>query len=178
MLYAFGFETIGVVLSDLYFLDPTQRADQEGPERGVRLELRMLERSELKGSVYSAQPIGIGKPIWRADLLERADGPPGAFDRTHHHPVFTGWEPSNRVFVEELSTNPVDWVGAHLRNVEGLLADAGIDTAEIDPGDLDKLRAAVPEIVDTLGRLLERVHAGELGTAPEGGLVSARAGWL
>ena len=25
MLYAFGFETIGVVLSDLYFLDPTQR---------------------------------------------------------------------------------------------------------------------------------------------------------
>ena len=30
MLYAFGFETIGVVLSDLYFLDPSQREGQDG----------------------------------------------------------------------------------------------------------------------------------------------------
>ena len=25
----------------------------------------MLERGELKGSIYSAQPIGIGQPVWR-----------------------------------------------------------------------------------------------------------------
>ena len=178
MLYAFGFETIGVVMSDLYFLDPNQRAGQEGPERGVRLEVRKLDRPELNGSVYSAQPIGVGVPIWRADLLERADGPAGAFDRTHHHPVFTGWEPSKRTFVDALSANPVDWVGAHLSNLDALLDEAGVDKNEIDPGDGERLRHAVPEIVDTLQRLLERVHAGELGTKPEGELVSARAGWL
>jgi hypothetical protein len=178
MLYAFGFETIGVVMSDLYFLDPNQRAGQEGPERGVRLEVRMLDRADLNGSVYSAQPIGVGKPIWRADLLERADGPAGAFDRTHHHPVFTGWEPSKRTYVEALSANPVDWVGAHLSNLDALLDEAGVDKSAIDPADGERLHQAVPEITDTLRRLLERVHAGELGVKPAGDVVSARAGWL
>src|SRR4051794_37510899 len=42
MLYAFGFEHIGVVVSDLYFLDPNPSVGQEGAERGVRLEVRML----------------------------------------------------------------------------------------------------------------------------------------
>jgi hypothetical protein len=178
MLYAFGFETIGVVMSDLYFLDPNQRAGQEGAERGVRLEVRMLDRGDLHGSVYSAQPIGVGKPIWRADLLERVEGPPGSFDRTHHHPVFTGWEPSKRTYVDALSANPIDWVGAHLSNLDAMLDEAGVDKDEIEPGDDERLRRAVPEIVDTLRRLLDRVHAGELGVKPEGDLVSARAGWL
>ena len=88
MLYAFGFEHIGVVVSDLYFLDPHPSPGQEGAERGVRLEVRMLDRGALKGSIYSAQPIGIDRPIWRADLLESVAGPFGSFDRTHHHPAF------------------------------------------------------------------------------------------
>ena len=37
MLYAFGFERYGVVVSDLYHLDPNPGKGQEGPERGVRL---------------------------------------------------------------------------------------------------------------------------------------------
>ena len=49
MLYAFGFEQIGVVVGDLYFLDPNPSVGQEGAERGVRLELRMLDRAPLKG---------------------------------------------------------------------------------------------------------------------------------
>ncbi|MGH3158481.1 MAG: hypothetical protein ACRDNF_18175, partial [Streptosporangiaceae bacterium] len=93
MLYAFGFERYGVVVSDIYFIDPNPMKGQESPERGVRLELRVLEREKLKGSIYSAQPIGVDQPIWRVDLLESADGPPGSFDRTHHHPAFRGWEP-------------------------------------------------------------------------------------
>ena len=40
----------------------------------------------LQGSIYAARPIEIGDLIWRADLLESVDGPPGSFDRTHHHP--------------------------------------------------------------------------------------------
>ena len=47
--------------------------------------------------------------------------------------------------------------------------------------DTDR-RRAVPEIVDTVRRLLERVTAGDLGRGPaglDGGeLISARVGWL
>ncbi|MDQ2816272.1 MAG: hypothetical protein M3Z75_31630 [Actinomycetota bacterium] len=93
MLYAFGFERVGVLVSDLYLVDPAPGKGQEGAEHGVRLELRVLEPGALKGSIYSAQPIEVGQPIWRADLLESVAGRPGSSDRTHHHPVFSGWEP-------------------------------------------------------------------------------------
>ena len=94
MLYTFGFERVGVLAGDLYFVDPHQRKGQEGAEHGVRVELRVLARGPLRGSIYSAQPIEIGQPIWRADLLESVAGRPGSFDRTHYHPVFSGWDPS------------------------------------------------------------------------------------
>jgi hypothetical protein len=56
MLYAFGFERVGVLVGDLYFVDPRPAKEQEGAEHGVRLELRILDRGALKGSIYSAQP--------------------------------------------------------------------------------------------------------------------------
>ena len=57
MLYAFGFERVGVLVGDLYFVDPRPAKGQEGAEHGVRVELRVLERGALKGSICSAQPI-------------------------------------------------------------------------------------------------------------------------
>ena len=178
MLYAFGFEQIGVVVSDLYFLDPNPVEGQEGAEHGVRLELRWLEREELKGSVYSAQPIVVGRPIWRVDLLESVDGEPGSYDRTHHHPKFREWDPSRRVFVDELSAQPLEWLAARLRDPGTILSQGKVDVSAVDPRDLDELAASADEIVATVERLLERVRAGELGTAPGEDLVSARAGWL
>src|SRR5258708_11913088 len=65
MLYAFGFERVGVVASDMYIVIPTPLPGQEGAERGVRLEVRLLERGELRGSAYSARPIEVGRPAWR-----------------------------------------------------------------------------------------------------------------
>src|SRR5262249_44634868 len=82
MLQAFVFERVGVVVGDLYFLDPDPHPGQQGPEHGVRLELRVFNRGELKGTIYSATPIEVGQPIWRADLLESVDGKPGSFHRT------------------------------------------------------------------------------------------------
>jgi len=74
MFYAFGFERVGVLVSDLYILDPDPDPGQEGAEHGVRLELRILERGALKGSIYSAQPIEVGQPLWRVDFLESVAG--------------------------------------------------------------------------------------------------------
>jgi hypothetical protein len=179
MLYAFGFERIGVVVGDLYFVDPNPGEGQEGPERGVRLEVRLLERGELKGSIYSAQPIAVDRPIWRADLLESVAGPPGSFDRTHHHPAFRGWEPSSRHFVQELSANPLAWVGDRLSHLSDLLKEAGVDADEVDATDADRLRDAVPEILDAVRRLLDKIRLGQLARPPtDDELLSARVGWL
>jgi hypothetical protein len=187
MLYAFGFERVGVVVGDLYHLDPAPAKGQEGAEHGVRVELRVLERGALKGSPDSARPIEVGRPIWRADLLESVAGRPGSFDRTHHHPMFHDWDPSHRVFVRELSADPLGWLGDQLADLDGLLAAAGFPADTAGPDDAASLRAVAPEVVGTARRLLDQVRAGELGTRPDdqphdqipgGEPVGIRAGWL
>jgi hypothetical protein len=182
-LYVFGFERVGVVVGDLFFVDPNPGPGQEGAERGVRLEVRIVDRPELHGSVYSAQPISIAEPVWRADLLETVDGPPGSHDRTHHHPRIRGWEPGRRAWDDGLAADPVEWVGRQLADLDALLARSDIDAARVDADDARQLREAVPEIVDVVRRLLGRVRAGELGVPPAGYEPSeepalARAGWL
>ncbi len=179
MLYAFGFERVGVVVSDLYFVNPRPQLGQEGAERGVRLEVRVLERQPLKGSIYSAQPIAVDQPIWRVDLLESVDSEPGSLDRAHHHPAFDGWEPGERHFVPELSGAPLEWMAGRLADLDALLVQAGVPPDTAGPGDARALRAAVPEIVDAVRRLLARVASGELGRPDDDReLVSARIGWL
>ncbi|MET0420379.1 MAG: hypothetical protein ABW073_01620 [Acidimicrobiia bacterium] len=179
MLYLFGFETVGVVVGDLYFVDPDPAAGQEGAERGVRLEVRVLERGAPPGSVYSAIPIAAMQPIWRADLLETVDGEPGSHDRTHHHPTFRGWEPSSRRFDELVGQEPVAWVGEQLADLDALIERSEVDASDVDSGDAGRLRASVPEILTVVRSLLERVRAGELGIAPaEGAALGARSGWL
>jgi hypothetical protein len=179
MLYAFGFERVGVVVSDLYFVNPRPLPGQEGAERGVRLELRVLERQPLKGSIYSAQPIVVDQPLWRVDLLESVDSEPGSLDRAHHHPAFEGWEPGQRHFVPELTAAPLEWMAAQLADLDALLVEARVSPDAAGPGDAAALRAAVPEIVDAVRRLLARVAAGELGRPDDDReLVSARIGWL
>jgi hypothetical protein len=179
VLYAFGFERIGVLVSDLYFIDPSPLPGQEGAERGVRLEVRMLEPGELKGNIYSARPIEVGRPVWRADLLEAADGPPGSLNRAHHHPAFDGWNPGHRVFDPELSGGPVRWVGEALSDLEGLLRRAGLEPDQGLAAEAEQLRGCVPEITATLDRMLAKVRSGELATAPDGEPGSVvRVSWL
>ncbi len=179
MLYAFGFERIGVVVGDLYFVDPNPIPGQEGAERGVRLEVRMLHQGELKGNIYSARPIEGGEPIWRADLLEAADGPPGSLNRAHHHPAFNGWEPSKRVFEPGLSSGPVDWVGEQLSDLRALLERAGVADDGSFAADERSLRGCVSDIKSAVQGLLDKVKAGELATAPAGDVPeSARVSWL
>ncbi len=184
MLYVFGFDRVGVVVGDLYFVDPEPAKGQEGAEHGVRMELRLMGRGEPAGSIYAATPITVDQPVWRADILEAVDGRP--FDRTHHHPAFTGWDPIARVFVRELSADPLGWLGRRLSNLEDLLTEAQFPAETAGPSDAAELRRAASEIVDVTRRLLDRVRAGELGNPPrpdqplavDGHHVLVRSGWL
>ncbi|HEX9065634.1 MAG TPA: hypothetical protein VF843_11035 [Streptosporangiaceae bacterium] len=179
MLYAFGFDRVGVLVSDLYFVDPHPHPGQEGAEHGVRLEVRMLNQGELTGSIYSSRPIEVGQPVWRADLLEAVDGPPGSLNRAHHHPGFHGWEPGRRVFDRKLTASPVSWVGDQLSDLEGLLTQAGITDGEEFAADAQSLRGAVPEITAVVQSLLDRIKAGDLAAAPDGDQPDfARVSWL
>ncbi|MDR2984737.1 MAG: hypothetical protein LBV34_07840 [Nocardiopsaceae bacterium] len=179
MLYAFGFERIGVLVGDLYFVDPKPEPGQESAEHGVRLEMRMLGQGELKGSIYSARPIEAGRPVWRADLLEAVDGPPGSLNRAHHHPRFNGWEPGSRVFDRNLSSSPVQWVGEQLRDLDAVLERAGVDDVGSFAADAVSLRSSANEIMAVVQSLLDKVKAGELAVAPSGSQPeSARVSWL
>lgn len=186
MLYVFGFDRLGVAVGDLYFVDPAPDRGQEGAEHGVRLELRVIKRGAAKETIYSAYPIAVEDPVWRADFLESVDGRSGSFDRTHHHPEFTGWDPGARVFTRELSTDPLEWLAGKLADLDGVLTEAGFPTHTAGPDDAAELRRAAPEIVAATGRLLDRVRAGELGNPPlddrpvpaDGKPTLVRSGWL
>jgi hypothetical protein len=179
MLQAFVFERVGIVVGDLYFLDPNPHPGQEGAEHGVRLELRVFDRGDLKGTIYSAMPIEVGRPIWRVDLLEAVDGKPGSFNRTHHHPKFNGWDPTGRQFLRELSSDPLGWLAAQLADLPGVLERAGVPPEVADPSDAASLRDIAPAIVGVTGMMLDKVRAGELGLPPADDAVdSIRNGWL
>jgi len=165
MLQAFVFERVGVVVGDLYFLDPNPHPGQEGAEHGVRLELRVFDRGDLKGTIYSAMPIEVGRPIWRVDLLEAVDGKPGSFNRTHHHPKFNGWDPTGRQFLRELSSDPLGWLAAQLADLPAVLERAGVPPEVADPSDAASLRDIAPAIVGVTSMMLDKVRAGELGLA-------------
>lgn len=180
MLRLFGFDRVAVVACDLYFEDPEPDPGQEGPEQGVRVELRALERGPLRGSIYSATPIAVERPLWRADLLESVDRP-GTLDRAHHHPRFARWEPGRRHFDAGLTADPVGWVGRRLADLPGLLADAGVDPAVLGPGDAAAVAAAGPEIVAAVDHLLASVRAAgyaDPARRPSSGPEGARVGWL
>ena len=179
MLQAFVFERVGVVVGDLYFLDPNPHKGQEGAEHGVRLELRVFDRGDLKGTIYSAMPIEVGRPIWRVDLLEAVDGKPGSFNRTHHHPKFNGWDPTARQFLRELSSDPLGWLAAQLADLPAVLERAGVPPEVADPSDAASLRDIAPAIVGVTSMMLDKVRAGELGLPPADDAVdSIRNGWL
>jgi hypothetical protein len=179
MLYAFGLGRVGVLVSDLFIVLPNPAPGHEGAEHGVRVEVRLMEGGELPAGSPAARPITVGAPVWRGDLLETVDGPPGSFNRAHHHPVFRDWTPGPRVFDESLKADPVRFVSQQLADLEGLLQRAGLADDQEAAADAQSLRACVPEIIETVERLLARIRAGELAAAPDGEPVAAaRVGWL
>ena len=162
----------------MYFVDPSPNIGQETPERGVRLELRIVDRAAPHGSIYAGIPIGFNRPVWRVDLFGNAESPPGTLDRAHHHPRFDGWEPGRRHFVPELSADPLTWLAGQLADPPAVLERSGVSADEVTEADVTGLAAAAPEILAAVKRMLDGVRDGELAPSPPEPVAAARTGWL
>jgi hypothetical protein len=162
MLSVFCFDRLAVTVRDMHFVDPDPAPGQEGPERGVRVELRLVEPQPWRGSIYASQRIVVDTSLLRVDLLESVERGPGSRDRVHHHPTMTDNEPGGRVFDRALTTDPVAWLRERLADPMALVAAAGVG----DLGDYGEsaaeLTAALPQVVEAVATSLEKVRAGEL----------------
>jgi len=162
MLSVFCFDRLAVTVRDLYFVDPDPAPGQEGPERGVRVELRLVEPQPWRGSVYASQRIVVDTSLLRVDLLESVERGPGSRDRVHHHPTMSGNEPGERVFDRTLTADPVGWLRERLGDPMALLAAAGVADLPGFEESAAELVAALPYVVEAVDSSLARVRAGEL----------------
>lgn len=145
-------DSLSVSVEDVDFLNPNRLAD--GRERGVRVELRIIEPDAGPGTIYVSRGLLVGRAVCRFDLLESA---PGAQDRMHWHPDMTDGEPSQRVFDPALRDDPLAFLGARLRNADGLLDMVGVAeptryaaAAKALAGEAD---AIVADVAASLARL-------------------------
>ncbi|QXJ20942.1 hypothetical protein AGRA3207_001740 [Actinomadura graeca] len=164
MLRVFCFGTLGITVEDLYLIDPDPELG--GHERGVRVELRLLDPRPWRGSGTASQPIIVDRAVWRADFLESVAGGPGSKDRMHHHPAMADNEPGRRVFDTDLTADPMGWLQDQLDDVAPLLAEAGVDPGAHRPSAA-AVSEASPDLVGTVATVLNAVREGVLATAPK-----------
>jgi hypothetical protein len=117
-------------------------------ETGARVEMALLVPHPHRGSESAAQPLAVDGTFWRADIFGRLDLPGQPFSAAHVHPRFTGQEPSDRVWSEELTRYPWTWLRARLLDVGRTAEEAGVDPGPAR-ADADAVRAAADRIVDT-----------------------------
>lgn len=143
-----------VSVEDLDFLNPNRL--QDGRECGVRLELRICTPDTLPGSIYASRGLAIERAVCRFDLLESA---PGAQDRMHWHPEMPNGEGRKRLWDDELSTEPLKWLAAKLRDGVGLLELAGVEEPARFAADAEALARIADDIVADTAARLDRFRA-------------------
>jgi hypothetical protein len=103
----------------------------------------------------------IDQPVFRADLFDQVDEPPGNLRSAHFHPRFEGVEPCDRHWRDEIRADPTGWLETQLGDLRRLLDESGVDVTDaawIDD-DAAALRAAVPNIVAAVDAAWEAVRA-------------------
>ena len=95
-------------------------------EHGARLELRLRVPQPSRGTESAAQRIVVDQPLWRADLFDRVDGTPGAFEAAHFHPCFTGVEPCKRNWADPIKATPWEWLHEQLSDIVAVAETGGI----------------------------------------------------
>jgi len=154
MKQAFVFDTIAVIVSPWHEpMDP--------PERGTRVEVRLLADEPRRGTGSAAQRVVIDQPLFRADLFDQVTAPPGNLRSAHYHPHFDGIEPCDRVWLDEIKTDPTGWLAKQLNDLPALMTNAGLDVSA-DASltrDTDALRGAIPSIIAAVEATWSAVRA-------------------
>jgi hypothetical protein len=146
MQVAFVAENVAVLVRHWYEIG------MEDEEHGARVEIRRVTRPDHIGSESAAQPITCDLPLWRADIFDALDGPPGNLDRAHFHPAFDGVEPVARHWDEALRRDWRTWLTAQLTDLCATLADAAVQPDPVQ--DAMAIAARVPLIVDVAASML------------------------
>jgi hypothetical protein len=149
--YAFLFERIAVTVKRWVQHAP------DGDERGARVEIQRLEWSPI-GSEFAAVPVSLKDPLWRADLFTFVPGAPGNHERAHFHPIFDGYEPSDRPtdrsWDPDLTADPIAWLETQLGDKFGdVLIAGGASDLAVGQEAADVL-AVLPQILDSARRCL------------------------
>ena len=154
MLQAFVFEKVAVLVFP--WTEPI-----EPPERGTRVEVRLLADEPQRGSYSAAQRVVIDQPVFRADLFDQTTAAPGNLRSAHFHPSFDGVEPCDRNWPEEIRRDPTGWLAGELDDLAHVLDRAGVDTADAEWVDRDAaaLREALPGIVAAVEATWNAVRA-------------------
>jgi hypothetical protein len=154
MRQAFVFEGVAVLVGPWH--EP-----MSPPERGTRVEVRLLEHEGRRGSASAAERVVIDRPVFRADLFDQANAPAGNLRAAHYHPGFEGIEPCDRTWDEAIQEDPTGWLACQLRDLPGMVERSGCDVADAAwlPGDADALRAAVPVVIAAVEATWAEVRA-------------------
>ncbi|KPM55369.1 hypothetical protein ACG83_08250 [Frankia sp. R43] len=121
---------------------PPDAEPEPEPQRGVRVELRLIERQSRFsrfGSVPAARRAAGDDAVFRVDLPE-----------------------SRR----RLPDDPVIWLESRLADPVCLLAGAGVVDLDSYQSAAAGMRDTLPEIIRTVATMLERVRAGQLAALP------------
>jgi hypothetical protein len=143
MKQVFVFERVAVIVMPWHEpMDP--------PERGTRVEIRLLGDEPPRGSRYAAERVVLDEPVFRADLFDQMTAPPGNLHSAHYHPNFHGIEPCDRVWSDDLKQDPSAWLAGQLSDLRALLVASKRTDISGEPwvdADTAALKEAVPAIV-------------------------------
>ena len=138
MRQVFVFEKVAVVVGPWWEpMDP--------PERGARVEVRLVTGEPHRGNRFAAQRIVVDQPVFRADLFDQIDAPPGNLHSAHFHEGFDGVEPRVRQWPPAIKQDPIAWLRAELSDLENVLVRAGHNASLAT--DAAALRDALDAIV-------------------------------
>jgi hypothetical protein len=131
------------------------------PERGTRVEVRILDDEPKRGSMSAAERVVLDQPVFRADLFDQTTHPTGNLRAAHFHQGFDGIEPRDRTWDNAIQEDPTGWLAAELADLPGMLKRAGFDTANASwlEADAAALRDTIPTIVAAVETTWAEVRA-------------------
>ena len=153
MRQVFVFEKVAVIVAP--WNEPA-----EPPERGARVEVRLLADEPARGSQFAAERVVIDTPVFRADLFDQVDAPPGNLNSAHFHPHFDGIEPCDRHWKSRIKSDPTGWLADELGDLPRLLERGGVNSD--DPASIARdaaaLRAATPAVTAAVESVWQTVR--------------------